>query len=275
METTLKLGRKGLEYIIYKYTRYNEMCPEFRKLELKEFLQKNILQNKLQNSISDKDKAKKLITGIISQTIRDEDLNEIFDKNSVDKILQLIFNQKVRNSEKERKKKLTQHYTIIAVIENELGVLTRLTGLFFKKGFKVSSLAIGQSEVESFSRITFTLVGNKKILNQFLYHLQRSINIKDIVYVSNKKRIERELLLIKIKASAIEKKKLKHLSLQYQFKIIETGNFTVTLEITGKPKKIKALCYLIQKNFRILQIVRTGKIALLCDDNNSSVSQLL
>lgn len=62
---------------------------------------------------------------------------------------------------------------------------------------------------------------------------------------------------------------------QYQFQIIDTGNSTLTMEIAGKPKKIKVLCYLIQKNFDVLQIVRTGKIALLCNNSEFSTSQLL
>lgn len=151
--------------------------------------------------------------------------------------------------------------TISILIENQPSILPRITGLLTRRGFKVDSLAIGSTEYEKTSRLVLILPGNMRIIDQItrqLYKLLPVIKIQNLTHIPS---IRRELLLLKILSTSKDRSKILEIATFFRAKILDFAEKALTLEVTGDSEKIIALEQLIHR-FGILELVRTGKIAL-------------
>lgn len=156
-------------------------------------------------------------------------------------------------------------FIIAALVENKFGVLARVAGLFSARGFNIDSLAVGETENPDVSRMTIVVEADKKILEQIKKQLNKLIDVIRVQDLTGGRYVDRELILIKVKAeNAKVREKIVKVVDSTGAEIIDIGKKDLTLEETGDEHKIKALIELVRP-YGILEIVRTGKIAIQSD----------
>lgn len=155
-------------------------------------------------------------------------------------------------------------HTLSVLVEDESGVLTRIAGLFARRGFNIESLAVGPAEEEGISRITMVLPGDNVTVEQLIKQLYKLINVLKVQDITNIPCVERELMLLKLKAPKEKRAQILDIATVFRAKVVDLAETSLTLEITGDPGKIVAIEQLLQ-NFGILEVARTGKISLTRD----------
>ena len=152
--------------------------------------------------------------------------------------------------------------TLSITVYNESGVLTRISTVFSSRGFNIDSITVGSTEDPGISRIIIVLPAEDETIVQIvkqLHKLVQVIHVKDITYTPC---VERELMLIKIaNTTRAIRLDLVQIAQIFRAKIVDISDDTLTMEITGDPGKIVTLQELL-KNYNVLEIVRTGKIAI-------------
>ena len=155
-------------------------------------------------------------------------------------------------------------YTLAVLVENESGVLSRISGLFSRRGFNIESLAVGPAEQIGISRITIVLSGDTRTIEQMTKQLYKLINILKVQDITNIPCVERELMLLKVHTTKSTQTEILEIAQVFRAKIVDLANESLTLEVTGDPGKMVAIEQLLLK-FGINEIARTGKIALARD----------
>lgn len=152
---------------------------------------------------------------------------------------------------------------ILAVtVENKPGVLTRVTTLFRRRGYNIESLAVGETETPGISRMTIVVSGDDRIIEQVTKQLYKLVEVIKIVDISEEKAVERELVLIKVKADATVRAEIVQIVEIFRARIVDIGRDTLIIEATGDSGKIDAIEDSL-KPFGIVELVRTGKIAMV------------
>lgn len=154
-----------------------------------------------------------------------------------------------------------KRFVIAALVENKYGVLTRVSGLFMRRGFNIDSLTVGETDDPAYSRITITLCGDDYIREQFINQLKKLYNVKNVKYLEEKKSVERELMLVKVKNSPKNRSEVMAAADIYRAKIIDYNPKTLCVEVTGEPSKINAFIDVV-KPLGIIELCRTGVVAL-------------
>jgi acetolactate synthase-1/3 small subunit len=150
---------------------------------------------------------------------------------------------------------------ISVLVENKFGVLARVSELFSSRGFNIASLSVGETLDSKLSRITMVVDGDEYIFEEIKKQLNKLINVIKVQDFTNVEHVEREMLLIKVNLSRKTRAELIEVVDIFRAKIIDVGKNSMTVEITGKDNKIQAFIDLV-KPFGIIEIVRTGKIAI-------------
>jgi len=153
-------------------------------------------------------------------------------------------------------------HTISVIVENKPGVLSRVSGLFSRRGFNIESLAVGTTEDPNISRMTIVVEGDERELEQITKQLYKLIDILKVFDLPKEKAVERELVLIKVAANEKTRREITEIVEIFKGKILDVAENSLTVEITGDEGKIKGAEKLLSK-FGIKELVRTGKIALL------------
>lgn len=152
--------------------------------------------------------------------------------------------------------------SVIAVyVENKYGVLSRVSGLFMRKGFNIDSLTVGETENPDYSRITITLNGDDYAREQLINQLKKLYNVKQVKLLETDASVERELLLVKVKNTAENRQEIMAATEIYRAKIIDYTTESMCVEVTGEPSKIKAFIE-VMKPLGIVEMCRTGVVAL-------------
>ena len=152
--------------------------------------------------------------------------------------------------------------SVIAVyVENKYGVLTRVSGLFMRRGFNIDSLTVGETDDPKFSRITITLNGDDYAREQLINQLKKLHNIKQVKLLESGSSVERELMLIKVANTAETRSEIMAAVEIYRAKIIDYITAALCIEVTGEPSKINALIAVL-KPLGIIEMCRTGVVAL-------------
>lgn len=154
-----------------------------------------------------------------------------------------------------------QKHTISILVENHAGVLSRVAGLFSRRGFNIESLAVGETTDPRVSRITIIVKGDDYIIDQVTKQLNKLVDVIKIRILDQMEYVGRELVLIKVKADASARSEIMQFVEIFRANIVDISRETLTVEITGDQEKIQALIELFQP-FGILEIVRTGLIAI-------------
>ena len=153
-------------------------------------------------------------------------------------------------------------HTLSVLVEDESGVLTRIAGLFARRGFNIESLAVGPAEEVGVSRITMVVPSDERTIEQLTKQLYKLVNILKVEDITNLPCIERELMLIKIKTELDERSKILEIATVFRAHVVDLSENSIIIEATGDPGKIGALEQLLSK-YAIQEIARTGKISLV------------
>ncbi|MFA4966798.1 MAG: acetolactate synthase small subunit [Candidatus Margulisiibacteriota bacterium] len=152
-------------------------------------------------------------------------------------------------------------HTISVIVENKPGVLSRVAGLFARRGFNIESLAVGVTEIPSVSRMTIVAEGDERDLEQITKQLYKLIDTLKVFDLPADKAIERELILVKVAANDKNRQEINQIVDIFRGKIVDVAENSMTIEITGDESKVNGAEKLLSK-FGIKELVRTGKIAL-------------
>ena len=152
-------------------------------------------------------------------------------------------------------------HTLSVLVEDEAGVLTRIAGLFARRGFDIESLAVGPAETVGISRITMVVQGDDRVIEQLTKQLYKLINVIKVQDVTSTPCVERELMLIKVNASGGSRSEILELVQIFRAKVVDVSEESLTIEVVGDPGKMVAIVQVLQK-FGIREIARTGKISL-------------
>ena len=152
-------------------------------------------------------------------------------------------------------------HTLSVVVEDESGALSRIAGLFARRGFNIDSLAVGPAETKGQSRLTMVVEGDKQTLQQMTKQLDKLVNVLQVLNLTRLPAVERELMLLKVAATAPQRSVILELVQVFRAKVVDVADEALTLEVVGDPGKLVALEKLLRP-YGILEIARTGKIAL-------------
>lgn len=155
----------------------------------------------------------------------------------------------------------TNQFVIAVYVDNQPGVLTRVTSMFTRRGFNIDALTVGETELSAYSRITISLSGDGYAREQLINQLRKLYNVKK-VEVLEPDCIQRELMLIKVKNDAAHRAEVFSAVDVYRAKVIDYTADEMCVEITGDPSKIDAFIKLMMTYGIIIELCRTGIVAL-------------
>jgi acetolactate synthase-1/3 small subunit len=153
-------------------------------------------------------------------------------------------------------------HVITLLVENEFGVLARIAGLFSGRGFNIESLCVAETLDPSVSTMTLVTRGDDQIIEQVLKQLNKLIPVIKVVDLAERDFVEREMVLVKVNATAETREEVLRIVEIFRGKVIDVGNKTYTIEVTGDENKIKAILSLF-KPLGIKELVRTGRVAMV------------
>lgn len=156
---------------------------------------------------------------------------------------------------------MEQKHTLSVLVENHAGVLSRVAGLFSRRGFNIDSLAVGVTQNPDVSRITIVVKGDDYIIDQVSKQLNKLVDVIKIKVYKPTEFVGRELVLIKVNANADTRAEVMQLVNIFRANIVDVSTETLTVEISAEQEKINALTALLDQ-FGILEVVRTGMVAL-------------
>ena len=152
-------------------------------------------------------------------------------------------------------------HTISVVVQNRFGVLTRIAGLFSGRGFNIDTLNVGPTQNDKISRMTIVVVGNDQVLEQVVKQLKKLVDVLEVHDFKDGDVIDRELILLKVKASSSTRPEDMQICDIFRAKIVDVQSSSLAIEVTGDESKIDKFLALM-KPFGILELSRTGRIAL-------------
>lgn len=156
---------------------------------------------------------------------------------------------------------MEQRHVLSVLVKNSSGVLSRVSGLFSRRGYNIDSLTVGRTEDEKISRMTIAIVGDNDTLEQVKKQLDKLEDVIKVIDLKNGNSVYRELVLIKVKADAEKRAAINEIVTIFRSKIIDVSVDTLTIELTGDESKISALIKLMEE-YGIQELVRTGVTAL-------------
>ncbi len=152
-------------------------------------------------------------------------------------------------------------HVISVLVENKVGVLSRITGLFSGRGFNIESLAVGETEDTNISRMTIVVSGDDSILEQVRKQLGKVIDTIKVTDYTGTDYVERNLILIKVSALPGKRNEIIELVDVFRGKIIDVGQKDMIVEISGPEDRLEAVLNLLRP-FGIKEVTRTGRIAM-------------
>jgi acetolactate synthase-1/3 small subunit len=148
-------------------------------------------------------------------------------------------------------------HIISLLMENEAGALSRVAGLFSARGYNIESLTVAPTEDETLSRMTIVTRGSDAIIEQIKKQLNKLIEVVAVIDLTEGDHLERELMLVKLRAQGEAREELKRMADIFRGRIIDVSDKTYTIELTGPGSKLDSFLHAIDRNL-ILETVRTG-----------------
>lgn len=143
------------------------------------------------------------------------------------------------------------------LVENTAGVLSRVAGLFSRRGYNIDSLTVGETQNKAYSRMTVVVNGDDQILEQIEKQLNKLEDVKEIRELVTGQSVCRELILIKVAATPEDRQSIIAVADIFRAKIVDVAQDSLMIELTGNQDKIDAFIHLLE-GFRIKELVRTG-----------------
>ena len=150
---------------------------------------------------------------------------------------------------------------ISLLVDNQSGVLARVSNLFCRRGFNIDSLTVSATNDPTVSRITVTITSDEKALSQLILQTERLEVTRQVFVLDHENSLERELLLLKVAADVHNRGELREIASIYKAKIIDLSPDSMVLELTGRPEKVDAFLKILA-DYKILEQCRTGVTAL-------------
>ena len=155
-------------------------------------------------------------------------------------------------------------HILSVLVENKFGVLARIAGLIAGRGFNIDSLAVGETEDPTASRMTIVVDGDEKTIEQVKKQLNRLIDVISIQDLTKEEHLDRELILCKVQVSLKTRTELVEIAETLKAEVADVGTKTLTILLVGDQTKVKTLLELV-KPYGVKEIARTGRIALSRD----------
>ncbi|MBA3312971.1 MAG: acetolactate synthase small subunit [Planctomycetota bacterium] len=153
-------------------------------------------------------------------------------------------------------------HVLSALVMNQPGVLAHVSGMLASRNFNIDSLAVGETEDETLSRMTFVVRGDDRVLDQVRKQLEKIVTVVRVIDYLGKDYVERDLMLIKVATEGGRRlSEVKELNDVFRGKIVDVSPEHVIIEIAGQESKVNAFID-VMRQFEILELVRTGRIAL-------------
>lgn len=152
-------------------------------------------------------------------------------------------------------------HTLSVLVEDQPGVLARIASLFARRGFNIESLAVGPTEAEGVSRMTIVVNVAESPLEQVTKQLNKLINVLKIVELDNSAAVQRELLLVKVKADNNTRSAILETVALFRAKVVDVATDAITIEATGNHDKIQALLKVLEE-YGIKELVQSGMVAI-------------
>ena len=152
-------------------------------------------------------------------------------------------------------------HTLTALVQDKPGVLNRVSSMFRRRGFNISSLAVGHSELPAMSRMTFVVEGDDDTVEQVTKQLNKLIDVVRVLNLSEEDSITREMALIKVRTTVQNRSELIQIVDIFRANIVDVSSDSLIIEVTGDEEKIDSLHGLL-KPFGIHEIMRTGRVAM-------------
>jgi acetolactate synthase I/III small subunit len=148
-------------------------------------------------------------------------------------------------------------HIISLLMENEAGALSRVAGLFSARAYNIESLTVAPTEDETLSRMTIVTTGSDEVIEQIIKQLNKLVDVIKVLDLNDGRHIERELMLVKVKATGALREDMKRISDIFRGRIIDVADGSYTIELTGSSSKLDAFLEAVDKSV-ILETVRTG-----------------
>ena len=152
-------------------------------------------------------------------------------------------------------------HTITALVEHQPGVLNRISSMFRRRGYNISSLAVGQSETDGLSRMTFVVEGDPETVEMVAKNLHKLVEVIKVVNISSDNTVSRELALVRVNADLTTRSEIMQIVDIFRAKIVDVSQGTLIVEVTGDENKVDSLVDLL-RTFGIHEVMRTGTIAM-------------
>ncbi len=162
-------------------------------------------------------------------------------------------------------------HVLSATVQNVPGVLAHVAGMLASRGYNIDSLAVGETEEPELSRMTFVVVGDVSVLEQVRKQLEKIVTVVRVEDVSARDHVERDLMLIKVKAPPGKRSEVRELADVFRGRVVDVSAEEVTIEISGQERKIESFIELMRP-FGITELVRTGRIAMVRSVNRPAGS---
>ena len=143
------------------------------------------------------------------------------------------------------------------LVDNTSGVLSRVAGLFSRRGYNIDSLTVGETADPRYSRMTAVARGDEQILDQIVKQLAKLIDVVDIKVLEEESSVNRELVLVKVRADAADRQSIIAIANVFRGNIIDVGKDSLIIELTGQQSKLDAFVELL-RGYEILELARTG-----------------
>jgi acetolactate synthase-1/3 small subunit len=156
---------------------------------------------------------------------------------------------------------LMKTHILSVLVENRAGTLSRVAGLFSRRGFNIDSLTVGETEDNDVSRMTIAVSGDDAVLEQIVKQLGKLVDVISIRKLDNEDCIKREILLVKVKSDEKNRSAIVEVAAIFRSRVIDISNSTITIEATGSFEKLNGLLCLLRP-YGVLELARTGLVAL-------------
>jgi acetolactate synthase-1/3 small subunit len=153
-------------------------------------------------------------------------------------------------------------HVLSALVHNQPGVLAHVSGMLASRGFNIDSLAVGETEDPNLSRMTFVVTGDDAELEQVRKQLDKIVTVVKVHDISSENFVERDLMLIKVQAGAIQRTEIALLVEMFRGRVVDVSSNDMMIEISGTEEKIEAFIELMRP-YGIVELARTGRIALV------------
>ena len=153
-------------------------------------------------------------------------------------------------------------HVLSALVQNVPGVLSHISGMLASRGYNIDSLAVGETDAPHLSRMTFVVVGDDSVLEQVRKQLEKIVTVVQVDDVSSQDHVERDLMLLKVKAPQGQRSEIRELTDIFRGRIVDVAAEMVMIEISGQERKIEAFIEMMRP-FGIIELSRTGRIAMV------------